>query len=245
MNNLPAKESVPDGIISELRSRIMRGEIKAGERLPPERELAKQLGTNRTSLREALRALEVQGLVHARQGDGVRVLDFRAHGEFILLPHYFAAAEPLEKLEIITNLMEIRRILVPVIVPLAVKHGTEEQFATLKKIEQELVAAHEKGDTRATAEVELQLYRAIVEASRSLTYLWVFNSIDRVARALFSAQPQMWLIMPDYIALWGKIVAAIVDRDADDALTHFMCLLDAIHERVDGLLTMLTNSTAK
>ncbi len=245
MNDISAKESVPDGIISELRSRIMRGDIKPGERLPPERELAKQLGTNRTSLREALRALEVQGLVRARQGDGVRVLDFRAHGEIILLPHYFADAEPLEKLEIITNLMHVRRVLVPVIVPLAVKHGTEEQFATLENLGQELIAAHEQNDTRATAEVELQLYRAIVEASRSLTYLWVFNSIDRVARALFSAQPQMWLIMPDYIELWGKIITAIVDRDADAALTHFMSLLDAIHERVDGLLTMLTASAAK
>lgn len=238
----PSKDSVPDAIISNLRSRILRGEILPGDRLPPERELAKQLGTNRTSLREALRALEAQGLVHARQGDGVRVLDFRRYGEFTLLPYYFADAQPLEKLEIITHLMHIRRILVPEIVPLCVKHGTDKQLAELRKNLHDLVAAHQGQDSRATAETELLLYRSIVEAGRSLTYLWVFNSIENVARALFTAQPQMWLILPDYIELWGKIVDAISARNADEGLRHFLTLLDAIHQRVDGLLAMLTST---
>lgn len=58
----PLKRSrVSDDVLSALVDRILSGQLAAGQRLPPERELAAQLGVNRTSLREALRQIEVDG----------------------------------------------------------------------------------------------------------------------------------------------------------------------------------------
>ncbi len=61
-------------IADQIRTLIGSGEFPAGARLPPERDLAKQLGVSRPSVREALIALEVEGLVEVRIGSGIYVL---------------------------------------------------------------------------------------------------------------------------------------------------------------------------
>src|SRR5512140_3135570 len=60
-------------IAEQIRTLIKSGEFKAGGRLPPERDLARQLGVSRPSVREALIALEVEGLVEVRIGSGIYV----------------------------------------------------------------------------------------------------------------------------------------------------------------------------
>ena len=61
-------------IADQIRSLVRSGEYTAGQRLPPERDLARQLGVSRPSVREALIALEVEGLVEVRIGSGIYVL---------------------------------------------------------------------------------------------------------------------------------------------------------------------------
>ena len=61
-------------IADQIRTLIRAGEFTAGSRLPPERDLARQLGVSRPSVREALIALEVEGLVDVRIGSGIYVL---------------------------------------------------------------------------------------------------------------------------------------------------------------------------
>jgi len=60
-------------IADQLRALIERGEFAVGSRLPPERDLAVQLGVSRPSVREALIALEVEGFVEVRMGSGIYV----------------------------------------------------------------------------------------------------------------------------------------------------------------------------
>ena len=60
-------------IADQIRALIRSGEFAVGSRLPPERDLAKQLGVSRPSVREALIALEVEGLVDVRIGSGIYV----------------------------------------------------------------------------------------------------------------------------------------------------------------------------
>jgi DNA-binding FadR family transcriptional regulator len=65
-----SRTTLPQEIVKELVARLERGALRAGDPLPTERELAEQLGVGRGSVREALRALTLLGLVHARPGDG-------------------------------------------------------------------------------------------------------------------------------------------------------------------------------
>jgi GntR family transcriptional regulator, transcriptional repressor for pyruvate dehydrogenase complex len=68
-------------IADQIRTLIRSKEFPAGTRLPPERDLARQLGVSRPSVREALIALEVEGLVEVRIGSGIYVLGPRSDGE--------------------------------------------------------------------------------------------------------------------------------------------------------------------
>ena len=78
-------------IADQLRALIERGEFAVGSRLPPERDLAVQLGVSRPSVREALIALEVEGLVEVRMGSGIYVRDGEAAS-----PRRVTAESPLE-----------------------------------------------------------------------------------------------------------------------------------------------------
>jgi DNA-binding FadR family transcriptional regulator len=82
-------------IADQIRGLIKSGEFPAGSRLPPERDLARQLGVSRPSVREALIALEVEGMVEVRIGSGIYVL---GGGEFVRAPGPDAAAGPFELL---------------------------------------------------------------------------------------------------------------------------------------------------
>ena len=64
------RDALPDQIASRLIALITERQLKAGDRLPPERELAATMGVSRSSLREALRALAMLGVAEMRQGDG-------------------------------------------------------------------------------------------------------------------------------------------------------------------------------
>jgi len=68
-------------IADQIRALIRSREFAAGARLPPERDLARQLGVSRPSVREALIALEVEGLVEVKIGSGIYVLGPRSNGE--------------------------------------------------------------------------------------------------------------------------------------------------------------------
>src|SRR5436305_14917510 len=82
-----ARRSRSESALERLRREILLGRYQPGARLPPERELAFKLGTNRNTLREALRTLESENLVRARQGDGTLVIDWRSAGVINLLLH--------------------------------------------------------------------------------------------------------------------------------------------------------------
>ena len=67
------RRRVYQDIVGQIQELIQEGVLKPGDRLPPERELAERLQVSRSSLREAMRALELQGLVVSRPGAGTFV----------------------------------------------------------------------------------------------------------------------------------------------------------------------------
>src|ERR1700691_5827972 len=76
-------------ICRELVSHLIRGDWSEGERIPTERELCQQLGVGRASLREALKALEIMGMIEVRPGDGTFVCQ---RSEFLSRPLLWAIA---------------------------------------------------------------------------------------------------------------------------------------------------------
>src|ERR1043166_5167036 len=81
------RSTLTTDICHKLATHLIRGDWKEGERIPPERELCLQLGVGRASLREALKALEIMGMIETRLGDGTFVCP---RSEFLSRPLLWA-----------------------------------------------------------------------------------------------------------------------------------------------------------
>src|SRR5438477_13108906 len=99
---------VAEEIVAQLRGLILRGSYAPGDKLPPERRLAEELGVNRASLREAIKSLEQMGLVKTRQGDGTRVLDFMRTAGVELVSHLIPV-DGRPNLHVLADVLEFRR----------------------------------------------------------------------------------------------------------------------------------------
>ena len=106
--------SLPGAVAERIQVGILGGRLRAGDRLPPERELAEELGVNRSSLREALKKLEELRLVEIHRGSGTWVRD-ADHASFeVVSAMSFAEGRP--NLPWIRDVLELREVFVPALV---------------------------------------------------------------------------------------------------------------------------------
>src|SRR4051812_17570274 len=127
------KPRVAEEIVQQLRSLILRGEYAVGDKLPPERKLAEELGVNRASLREAIKSLEHMGLVKTRQGDGTRVLDFMQTAGVELVSHLIPG-DGVPNVEILNDVLDFRRWFANEVARLAADRATPEDLKRLEAI---------------------------------------------------------------------------------------------------------------
>lgn len=122
------KQYVYRAIIERIRTMIRNGELKPGDRLPPERRLAELFGVSRHSLRQAFQALAERKMLESRQGDGTYLLagnEAAFSGEAIL--------DAIgEQSSFLTDIIEFRRIVEPRIAALAAQRITPENIDRLK-----------------------------------------------------------------------------------------------------------------
>jgi DNA-binding FadR family transcriptional regulator len=223
------KKAISESVADQLRVAILRGEVGVGERLPPERELAPRFGTNRNTLREAIRSLEAQGLVVARQGDGVRVADFRRGGELSLLPDLLQIAEGEERNRMVGDILLMRRTMAVEVARIAASRATPEDIERLRAI-LEQQHSHE-GDLLLTLLTDLELYEAMVLAANSVMASLLFSTINRLARACLELVPALLYVHPDYVPAMERVVEAIAKGEsaaAGEALQDFLTRTDEV-----------------
>ena len=149
---------------------IAEGRLKGGDRLPPERDLAETFVVSRTSVREALRALESLGLVEIRAGEGT----------FVRQVSIDALIEPLALLmvsqrESIGELFEARRLLEPAIAALAARRATRDEIVEMERILEDQakeVAAGRTGMLQDTA-----LHAAIANSAHNRAITRIVNAL--------------------------------------------------------------------
>jgi GntR family transcriptional repressor for pyruvate dehydrogenase complex len=118
-----------DEVARQLQELIHAGHLKPGDRLPPERDLVRRFQVSRGSVRDALRMLELVGLVRSRQGEGTVVQELSADN---LMPPLSAALIP--KRELLAELLELRRIVEPAFAARAAARATPEAIASLEDV---------------------------------------------------------------------------------------------------------------
>jgi GntR family transcriptional regulator, transcriptional repressor for pyruvate dehydrogenase complex len=225
------RETTVDACTRWLRQAILRGELAAGSRLPPERQLAEQLGVTRVTLRSALAQLAATGLLRARQGSGHTVQDFRrAGGPDLLAGLAELAVGRGDAAEVARDLLAVRRALARVLLErLAEGVGEEAQLFIAAAIDELEARVDEGASTEEIAEADLDVIAALVTATGSDVLGVCLNPVIEVSRRVPSlrealyAEPRenvdafrvllAWLRAPRPDAI-GYVLDAMAERDA-------------------------------
>jgi len=146
--------SVTEQAVERLRALIAAGDVGPGDRLPPEAELAQQLGISRSSLREAVRALVQARVLDVRQGDGTYVTSL----EPSLLMSGLVFAMDLLQGEQLLEIFEVRRLLEPAATALATLRASEADIARLRASVQ---AMRETTEAEALIALDLEFHELI------------------------------------------------------------------------------------
>jgi GntR family transcriptional regulator, transcriptional repressor for pyruvate dehydrogenase complex len=224
------KKAISESVAEQLRLAILRGEVAVGERLPPERQLAPRFGTNRNTLREAIRSLEAQGLVTVRQGDGVRVADFSNTGELSLLPDMLRVASRPDRNDMLRDLLWMRRRMAVEVARAAAERASDESVAKLHQL-LEKQRAHD-GDLLLMLQTDLELYRAMVGSAFTVLGRLLFKTMAELSRTCLEQVPAFVYVHPDYLANMTVVVEAIASGDGEAAATR----LDAMLGSTDAIL---------
>ncbi|WP_460796241.1 FadR/GntR family transcriptional regulator [Microbacterium sp. GXF0217] len=120
--------AVTDEAIAKIKAMIVSGELAPGDRLPPEKELAERLGLSRSSMREAVKALEVIRVLDVRRGDGTYVTSLEPH----LLLEAVAFVVDMHDDDSLLEIFAVRRMLESQATGLAATLADDEQMQTLR-----------------------------------------------------------------------------------------------------------------
>lgn len=163
-------------IVQQIEESIVKGDLKAGDQLPAERELAQRFGVSRTAVREAVKALREKGLVEAYSGRGTFITDGTTQAVRQSLDLMVKIGQP----EGSTHLAEVRAILEPEIAALAAVRIQEPEVATMR----EAVAIMDRAgqDPEAYIEADLDFHLALAEGAANPLILSLLDSIVGLLR---------------------------------------------------------------
>lgn len=164
------KTRVSEEIISQIRDLITSGRLKVGDRLPAEREFAKILQVGRSTVREAIRALESLGILQARPGEGTFLV--ANPGEQKPDP---ITANAFKSWENQRKLFEVRMVIEPDLAALAARRASSNQIAKMREVLQNQEASVKHGEIDIKADTAFHFLLA--EAARNEVLLHIMDSL--------------------------------------------------------------------
>lgn len=177
----PRRRRLHQDVAEQLRDAILDGRYRAGDKLPPERELAEEFQVNRTSVREAIKVLEGLGLVSVRQGDGATVLPL-VDASLDVLPAMIFHGGRID-LALLAELNEVLRPLLFEMGRLAIERSTPRYVAELRALRDKVADPTLDLDERARA------LRAVLIVLSDMTGNRVWQMLARRTHAFLSSEP--------------------------------------------------------
>ncbi len=225
-------KKISEEIVAQIKLLISEGELKPGERVPSERELANLLGVSRPSVREAIMVLEAMGLIESRQGGGTFV---RSLTETTLADPLTSLVEKNPKM--LHALAEVRMGLETWSAYLAAQRATDEEIATMRELvaEMERQAANGGWD----AEVDTRFHYAITMATHNTIQLHVLNTIHGLFHTTIMVALTEFYRKEGYIEMLlrhhQKILERIAARDPEGARAAMTEHLELVRTKMQHL----------
>jgi DNA-binding FadR family transcriptional regulator len=215
-------------IYNQVLSQIQSGAFKIGDKLPTERELCEQFNVSRAPIRQALSALELNGYIYSRQGEGVYVKSSQSAVENMQSDIILEAVSP-------EDIVEARMAIEPIIVKLAALRATEEDIkglrTTINKMEEETKEGVYVPETDET------LHNQIAAASQNELFIKFMSDISNAMK-----QQEMWKFIrdrtvtrPDYRDTNFKehqmLINAIEEHDEKEAVNLMTTHMNNLYDR--------------
>ena len=204
----------PAIIVKRIIELIEIGELRPGDKLPNELDIVRQSDISRASVREALSALELMGIIVRVPGEGTYVTDNAQFGPFRLKGVLEKFLEDTEKVNGSFEALEARMVLEPSVAVMAVRRAEPEQ---IEKME-ELIAASEKAlkehDVKLFLDIDAAFHLSVAEATNNEVLMGIVKGL------MERADVHMWQRYKEDLGLLEKtieehrnILNAIKDRD--------------------------------
>lgn len=210
-------------LADRLRETILDGSLEEGAKLPTERELVSQTGLSRGSVREALRKLEVEGLVKTRLGRLGGIIVSRPGND--AMAHFVRQFVRGRKLSLRT-VQEARTTLEPHLAQMAAERRTEEDLARLRQLNAELAGTLD--DQEQFAAVNIDWHNMIASAARNeLLSAFLYSISYQVAVSTIEPEYDTLETRTAVLAIHTRILAAIEAGNADAAYRRMKRHMDA------------------
>jgi GntR family transcriptional repressor for pyruvate dehydrogenase complex len=206
-------------IAEELLARIKSGEYAAGTRLPAERLISEQMGVSRPSVREAISALQIVGIIKSRPGDGSYIAENLAVNGLSL-----QVAAILEQSDSPYEILQARMAIETGAIRLAIREATDEDIQKVKDVWQERLRIGRAGDFQVYTKMGKELHLSIARATQNRI---IISVVDRLLN--ITDQP-LWQNMrklyyqkdpgriEQMLAIHDRIVHAVQERDSREAI---------------------------
>ena len=213
--NVTMNEYLPlrDVVFNTLRQAILRGELKPGERLM-EIQLANKLGVSRTPIREALRKLELEGLVNMVPRKGAEVADITEKS--------------------LRDVLEVRKALEELSVQLACEKITEEEIEELKRVAERFKDTLNDQDVTKIAEADVAFHYVIYTATDNQKLILLLNNLREQMYRYRVEYLKKEEAYPQLIAEHEELIDNISKRNKEEA-TRIMC------EHIDNQVATVIN----
>jgi DNA-binding FadR family transcriptional regulator len=197
------RSQLVDEVIGQLRSRFASGEFKVGDKLPTEAVLIEELRVGRTTLREAVRVLEHEGLVDVLQGSGTFL---RSTSDPGVLAARLKQARVLE-------VMEVRRALELEVARMAAAYRTDGALAAIRDTLERMRRSIECEDEQAFLEADMEMYRIMAGETRNSIMIEIHASFAEALRLALTQVVGIPGVMLNCLGHHKQLFEAIVARD--------------------------------
>ena len=211
--------------VAQQIERLILKKLRPGDKLPSERELAEMLRVSRSSIRDAIRGLELKGMVEPRQGAGTIVLEISS--EALINP--FANALKFRR-ESVGELLDFRKMLEPPLAARAATHASAEEISEMDEILQRQEAKLVKGES-AVAE-DSEFHYSVALASGNGVVLKVLDILMDLLRDTRERTLQVEGRPQKSMAGHRRILAAIKRHDAEAAKSAMRRHIEDVEEIV-------------
>jgi GntR family transcriptional repressor for pyruvate dehydrogenase complex len=219
------RDALPDQIAARLIDLITERQLKAGDRLPPERELAATMGVSRSSLREALRALAMLGVAEMRQGDGTYLTNLKPGSLMRSVGLVLALSDSgLEEL------FEARKLVEPGLAKLAAERISDEAAAELATCA--LHTPDALNDPEAFMWADIELHAMIAKAARNAVLERLLESIAGMGIASRRRTGRLTPVRERSAHDHVEIAAAIAAHDGEAAFEAMLRHLENVERAV-------------